>query len=152
MYQYTSKQIRIPGDFFLPFAGKLNSNNRWVKLSEMVPWEEFEEEYAKNFKKTNTGEKAHNVRIALGTLIIKERLAISDEETVNQITENPYLQFFLGFEVYSEQKPFNPSQLTHFRKRFPADMLNRVNEAIINKNKKDDDESNAGGSSSEKKK
>ncbi len=105
IYKYTSKQIRLPGDFFLPFGGKLNSNNRWIILSTMIPWEEFEDEYAKNFKKSKRGEVAYNVRIALGSLIIKERLGLSDEETVNQISENLYLQFFLGFESYTEKAP-----------------------------------------------
>lgn len=51
MYKYTSKQIRIPGDFFLPFGGKLNPENRWVILSSMIPWEEFEEGVCHKFQK-----------------------------------------------------------------------------------------------------
>ncbi len=35
-------------------------------------------------------------RIALGSLIIKEKLGLTDEETVEQISENPYLQYFLS--------------------------------------------------------
>jgi hypothetical protein len=35
MYKYTLKQIRLPGDFFLPFGGKLNPENRWVILSSI---------------------------------------------------------------------------------------------------------------------
>jgi hypothetical protein len=34
--------------------------------------------------------------MALGALIIKEKLGISDRETVEQIRENPYLQYFIG--------------------------------------------------------
>lgn len=142
-------------EIFLPFGGRLNPDNRWVVLSTMIPWEEFEDEYAKNFKKTNRGEKAYNVRVALGSLIIKERLGLSDEETVNQISENPYLQYFLGFESYTEKAPFDPSQLTHFRKRFQEDMLNRVNESIIKReDKKDDgdDDSSKGPSGGEESK
>jgi DNA-directed RNA polymerase subunit E'/Rpb7 len=142
MYKYISRQIKLPIDFMLPFGGKLNTKNRWIKLAEMIPWEQFEEEYAKNFKKSRKGEIAHNVRVALGTLIIKERLGLSDEETVNHISENPYLQYFIGFEKFVEEMPFNPSQLTHFRKRFPSDMLNRINEAIIAKCSKDNDDNN----------
>jgi hypothetical protein len=33
--------------------------------------------------------------MALGALIIKEKLGISDRETVEQIRENPYLQYFM---------------------------------------------------------
>ncbi len=30
-------QIIMPGDFFLPFGGKLNEDNRWVRLAKMIP-------------------------------------------------------------------------------------------------------------------
>jgi hypothetical protein len=107
----------------------------------MVPWEDFDEDYAKNFKKTSRREVAYSVRIALGALIIKEQLGLTDEETVYQISENPYLQFFLGFKRFEQKVPFDTSQLTHFRKRFPADILNRLNEKVIsNLSKRDDDE------------
>jgi hypothetical protein len=36
-------------DFVLPFEGKLNSENRWVKLSKLIPWEEIEKNYASFF-------------------------------------------------------------------------------------------------------
>ena len=66
-----------------------------------------------NFKKTKRGQEAYNVCIALGSLTIKEWLGLSDEETVNQITENSYLQYFLGFEFYTEEQFSYSSQLTH---------------------------------------
>ncbi len=33
----------------------------------------------------------------------KERLGSSDEETVEQIRENPYLQYFLGLNEYTNK-------------------------------------------------
>jgi hypothetical protein len=39
------------------------------------------------------GTPAKVSRIALGALIIKERLGVTDEETVTQIPENPFLQY-----------------------------------------------------------
>ena len=67
-------------DFYLPFVGKLSGENRWVKLAELVPWEAFEEEYARQFSQT-MGAPAKPFRMALGALIIKERLGTRDEET-----------------------------------------------------------------------
>ena len=29
-------------DFFLPFGGKLSGDNRWIKLAELIPWDELE--------------------------------------------------------------------------------------------------------------
>ncbi len=39
------------------------------------------------------------MRLAFGALFIKQRLGFTDEETVEQIRENAYIQFFLGFAV-----------------------------------------------------
>ncbi len=69
--------------------------------------------------------------MALGALIIKERLGVSDEEAVEQIRENPYLQYFLGFHEYRDESPFHPSMYVHFRKRFSLEQLGQLNEAII---------------------
>ena len=49
--------------------------------------------YTQHFS-SNEGTPAKSCRVALGDLIIKERLGTSDEETVEQIRENPYLQYF----------------------------------------------------------
>jgi len=65
-------------------------------LSDVIPWFAAEEIYANNFTAAN-GSPALSVRLALGSLIIKETLNITDEETVSQIQENPYLQYLLGF-------------------------------------------------------
>lgn len=103
-------------DFVLPFEGKLDANNRWVKLAELIPWEQIEKEYADLFP-SSTGTVAKPLRMALGALIIKERCGFTDRETVEQITENPYLQYFIGLEKYQIEPPFDPSLMVHFRKR-----------------------------------
>lgn len=79
----------------MPFGGKLRSENRWVKLVKLIPWDELEECYAGLFSHDQWA-PAKQLQVALGALIIKVRFAINDEETVEQIRENPYLQFFIG--------------------------------------------------------
>jgi transposase, IS5 family len=117
-------------NFYLPFGGKLSSDNRWVKLAKLIPWETVEANYAEQFSAT-MGAPAKSFRIALGTLIIKEKLGTSDEETVQQIRENPYLQYFLGFSEYRDEEPFDPSMLVHFRKRLSLEVVGQVNEAVV---------------------
>ena len=113
------------------------SDNRWVRLAKFIPWEDFEPEYAKSLASTDKGPPEKSVRVALGTLIIKERLGLSDEETVEQIRENPYLQYFLGYEAFSDEKPFDPSMLVHFRKRLSMAFVCKVNEQISKKASED---------------
>lgn len=56
---------------------------------------------------------------------------MTDRETVLQIQENPYLQYFLGFPEYSDEPPFDPSLMVHFRKRFDKESLAKINEATV---------------------
>jgi hypothetical protein len=118
-------------DFYLPFGGKLSRDNRWVKLARIIPWDLAESFYSEQFSQNPQGPSAKSARLALGALIIKERLGVSDEEAVEQIRENPYLQYFLGFHEFREQAPFDPSMYVHFRKRFNLEQLGQVNEAIV---------------------
>lgn len=69
--------------------------------------------------------------MALGALIIKEKLGTSDEETVEQIRENPYLQYFLGLSEYSNEATFEASMMVHFRKRLNQEIVGRINERVV---------------------
>ena len=122
MYRHTEKQLELEG-FHLPFSGELSADNRWVRLAQMIPWHKFEDEYCATLSKKGQGPPAFSVRMALAALIIKERLRLSDEECVEQIRENPYLQFFCGLKEFSNKAPFHPTMYVHFRKRFLADAL-----------------------------
>lgn len=128
-------------EFILPFEGRLRADNRWVKLAKFIPWESIEERYANLFR-NNRGQVAKPVRMALGALIIKEKLGLSDRETVEQITENPYLQYFIGLREYQDQPPFDPSLMVHFRKRFGTEVLKDINEEICRAARKAKDQKN----------
>jgi hypothetical protein len=101
-------------------------------MSKMITWEEFEGEYTKNFKEEK-GAPAKSFRIVLGALIIKEMLGISDRETVEQIKENPYLQYFIGIESYSSEEPFEASTMVNFRKRIGMELTNKINKEMVKK-------------------
>ena len=118
----------------MPFSGTLDLENRWVLFSSLMPWEELEATYAPQFSPT-TGAPAKPARLAFGALFIKQRLGLSDEEIVEQIRENAYMQFFLGFAGYSSKAPFDPSMMVHFRKRFSEEDLKRINELIVERGK-----------------
>ena len=117
-------------DFFLPFGGKLSGDNRWIKLAELIPWDELEDDYEAQFCK-GFGAPAKPFRMALGALIIKARLGLTDEELIEQIKENPYLQFFIGLEAFQYSAPFDLSMMVYFRKRLPEAVVNDCNERIV---------------------
>lgn len=134
MYRKSAEEIIAAEKFEIGFEGKLSADNRWVIMSKQIPWREFEEEYAKNFSDEDHGAPAKSFRMALGALIIKEKLGISDRETVEQIKENPYLQYFLGMSAYSNEAPFDASMLVHFRKRIGGELVNRINRKMVKSN------------------
>ena len=132
MYRKSQNTDEAPADFQLPFEGQLSDENRWVILSKLIPWYEFESEYADYFS-SEMGAPAKSFRMALGALIIKEKLGTSDRETVEQIRENPYLQYFIGLESYQGEAPFDASMMVHFRQRIGAELLERINKSMVKK-------------------
>lgn len=108
----------------------LSPNNRWVQKAAAIPWRTLEKDYARLFP-AHTGNVAKTFRMAFGALIIQTKYHYSDEESVQQIQETPYLQYFIGLPKYTEEPPFDPSTMVWFRKRLPIDQLAAINEQII---------------------
>ena len=122
-----SSQFRIE-DFVFPY-GTLDQENDWVKLAQIVPWETIEEGYAAQF--VNNGHPAHPSRMAFGALVIKQRMKCSDKWVVKHISENPYLQYFIGMKEYGSKCPFGASTMVAFRTRFSEEDIARILEATI---------------------
>lgn len=150
MYRRSNReQLRIE-EFFLPFGGKLSADNRWVKEAKLIPWDLVEELYAVSFKEERgDGRPPIPARVAYGALYIKEREVLTDERTVEHIAENAYMQYFLGYREFREGVPFDASMMTHFRKRFPAEAIQKINEELYRRTHppKDHDGGDDSGSS-----
>ncbi|MCQ2563577.1 MAG: IS5 family transposase [Mogibacterium sp.] len=123
--------------FDQPLGLKLNPDNRWVKKAETIPWDAIEERYAKLFP-SNRGVPAKPLRMAFGSLLLQKHLGCSDRELVEQITENPYFQYFIGLPGYQMEAPYVPSLLVEFRKRLTEDILGDINDMILEYNTPDD--------------
>ena len=96
-----------------------------------------ERKYADLFS-SDTGNVAKPLRMALGSLIIQKKFQFSDQEHVEQITENPYLQYFIGLPGYQDEPPFDPSTLVIFRKRLDVDAIMDANAYMFDSQRDDD--------------
>lgn len=76
MYRKAEPVKGPAAEFELPFGGRLATDNRWVLMAQIIPWSEFEAESAQNFT-TEMGPPAKSFLLALGALIIKEKLGTS---------------------------------------------------------------------------
>lgn len=83
--------------------------------------------------------------MALGSLLIQKQYDYLDRDLVEQITENPYYQYFIGLPGYQLEPPFVPSLLVEFRKRLTDEILDEINEMILDFHDPKDDPPEDGG-------
>jgi IS5 family transposase len=141
MYKMTDNSQSNFLNFNQPMGLHMNPNNRWIQMANLVPWDTFEERYAKLFS-SYKGNVAKPLRLALGSLIIQKRYGYSDRELVEQLTENPYYQYFIGLPGYQDEAPFDASTLVLFRKRLSMDIINEANEQMLHEATQDADADN----------
>jgi IS5 family transposase len=149
MVRYVSeKQLSIE-EFKTPFQAKLSAENRWVKLSKAVPWDEFASAYIAMMN-TGHGRPGVSPRIVLGALIIKHMEKLDDRGVIQAIQENIYMQYFVGLKEFTTEPVFDPSLFVQIRKRVGRKVFDSLNADLIRsvtgekdkrhnkKNKKDD--------------
>jgi IS5 family transposase len=112
------------------FEGQLDANNRWIKLADALPWDEMAKIYMESLCEDD-GRPTIDVRLALGALIIKHRLKLSNREVVATIQENVYIQYFVGFTEFQVEAAFDPSLLVSLRERMGAEKFDRMSQLII---------------------
>ena len=128
---YTSQsQLSFTG-FETPFHNGLDPSNRWVVLSAQIPWDELVNLFNKRNPAKSTGWPELNPRVLIGAVIIKHMLNLDDRETIAQITENMYLQNFLGYSSYFKKAPFDASLFVDIRKRLGEELIAEMNEKIL---------------------
>ena len=70
-------------------------------------------------------------RIVIGAVIIKHMLDLSDRETVLQIQENVFLQYFLGYSSFTNEAPFVASLFVEIRERLSLDILSSISDIVV---------------------
>lgn len=132
MVKYTSTKQLSFTEFQTPFVKCLNGNNRWVRLARQIPWDESVTLYSQSLRR-NFGRCVIDPRVVIGALIIKHRKCLSDEATIKEIQENPYLQFFLEFQEFRHQPVFEASLLVTLRQRLRIDAFEAMDLQLLTK-------------------
>lgn len=132
MFNYTPQNQLSIFSFKTDFESKLDPNNRWVKLAKIIDWDSLVAVYATKFSST-MGAPGIDARVVIGALIIKHMEAKDDRGTIEAIQENPYMQYFLGFDHFSFNPVFDPSLFVHIRKRLSLVDFDEMNAMLISK-------------------
>ena len=115
-----------------PLGGGLNANNRWMKLSTVMPWKELDDVYSRYFSPT-MGRPAKDSRLMIGLLVAKHVDNFSDERVVEEFMENPYVQAFCGYELFvTEETVVDPSLLSYQRKRLGKEFFEKFENDVLN--------------------
>lgn len=127
---YVSKNQFVLAGFESPFEQQLTRNNRWVKLCHLIPWDKIVGEYNHQFQ-SKEGRPPISGRVIIGGLIIKHILNLTDRETILQIEENMFMQYFLGYSSFTNEAPFSATLFVEIRKRLDATIINSINDIVI---------------------
>lgn len=102
----------------------MDESNRWLRIAELIPWEELEDEYRPYF--SDVGRPATDAQLVIGLLLLKHMTGLSDEEVVQAVRENPYMQAFCGFEQFVTQDILDSSTLTKMRERLGLEFFKKL--------------------------
>jgi len=115
MYKGKDRKTLPLFEELFPLGGKLDENNRWLKIAELIPWDDLEASYRSYF--SHTGRPATDARLFIGLMLLKHMTGLSDREVVQSVRENIYHQAFCGFDHFVSGVSLDPSSLTKLRKR-----------------------------------
>ncbi len=98
----------------------LNESHPLFKLANKVNWRGFDEKFGQLFR-SKKGKPATPTRVVVGLLYLKHTFDFSDEEIVKRFEENPYWQYFCGFQFFQKGPPCDATVLVKWRKRMRED-------------------------------
>ena len=134
MMKYFSQNIKqLTLDTFRSSLESLPKDNRWIKIADSLPWQEIENLYNARLNNMERGAGNKPARMIIGALIIKHRMVLSDDETIEAIRENPYMQYLCGLSEFTDKPIFDGSLFTTIRKRLDNETFNGMSESMLNR-------------------
>jgi len=98
----------------------LNKKHPLFQLSQSIDWSVFEKGFGPLFV-PHKGRPGLPIRLVVGLHYLKHLYDASDEGVVEMFLENPYWQYFCGFEYFQHEFPCDPTSLVKWRKRMGSE-------------------------------
>lgn len=116
------------------FSGELkslcNPRHPLIQLAHQMEWGELEAAFAGCYC-PDFGRPCKPIRLLVGIHYLKHAYHLSDEEVVERLAENPYWQYFCGFEYFQRELFLNASLLSKWRKRIQQQKMEKLLEVTI---------------------
>jgi IS5 family transposase len=109
-------------------SAQLNPKHPLFLLAAHIDWQSLEADFAPLYQ----AELGHlPIRLMIGLMILQHREGLSDEQVVTQWLENPYYQYFCGYDCFQWKLPIDPSSLTRWRKRIGEKGVEKILAATV---------------------
>jgi IS5 family transposase len=105
-------------------------------VANKIDWQSFEQQFGASYS-DQQGAPAKPLRLMVGLLYLKHAYSESDESVVARFLENPYWQYFCGYEYFQHELPVDPSSLSRFRRRTGAAGLEKLLEELLHTAKRE---------------
>lgn len=124
---------------FNALSDQLHQKHPLYILANRINWQLFDDAFSKHYS-AKMGAPSKPIRLMVSLLILKQVRNLSDENLVEQWSENVYYQYFGGEQFYRPTVPCSSTELVEFRKRIGEEGMTLIlQESItINRNEKDD--------------
>ena len=99
-------------------------------LAGKIDWKYFENELGEYYAE-GRGRPALPIRLMVGIHYLKGAYDVSDEGVVEAFLENPYWQYFLGYEYFQHKAPMDPTSLVHWRQRIGSEGMEMLLHEIL---------------------
>lgn len=128
---------------FPGLADQLNQKHPLYLLANKINWQLFEDAFKVHYSE-KMGAPSKPIRLMVSLLILKHARNLSDENLVEQWSENIYYQYFSGEQYFQPRHPCVPTELVAFRQRISEVGVELIlKESIrVNKSNKDKDDDN----------
>ena len=116
-YSMLSTQKNSPQlNLFHGLADQLDQKHPLYQLANKINWSVFDNDFKKHYSEKK-GAPAKPIRLMVSLLILKYVRNLSDENLIEQWSENLYFQYFSGEQHFQPTIPCVPTELTTFRQR-----------------------------------
>ena len=115
------QKFRDQGDLFRSkLENILDRNHPLYALADQIEWKFFEKEFVE-FYSEGKGRPGLPIRLMVGLHYLKAAYNVSDEGVVEAFLENPYWQYFLGYEFFQHRFRLDPTSLVKWRQRIGSE-------------------------------
>ena len=111
-----------PDLFSVSLTQVIHLDHPLVRLAKEFDWEQIRREIEPCFNESQ-GRPGAPVRLVIGLFYLKSAFNLSDEQVTDRWLENPYWQWFCGYETMQHQMPIDSTTLSRWRVRVGAERL-----------------------------